>query len=71
MESRWKVSGGGCVQKNSEKQRETAKKQRAIPLFFVRGADYKSRISAGNAMSIAVIFLENSENSKRLLRGRD
>jgi len=28
-----------------KKQRETAKKQRAIPLFFVRGADYKSRIS--------------------------
>jgi hypothetical protein len=56
------------VAASRKKRRETAKTA-SDALFFVRRADHKSRISAANAMSIAVILLEKQRKQQKAVAG--
>ena len=46
-------------------ERETAKEQRALSLFFQRRNCRKSRISGGNEISLAVNFREKQQKQRR------
>jgi hypothetical protein len=54
---------GCCV---SQKQRETAKEQRRISLFFHPPSQQKSKVSAANAMPLADNFLPEQRKTAKL-----